>query len=954
MPSSLFIYTLHTLRRYLFCLMLGVTVLGVTAAARAQSVNLTPEQLSQLQSLTPAQREALLRQLGEPGFSPPTAPAPAVVDEPLDIPPRATNPATPDSITQSSQSRPQSNTTNPSSADQAQRVPLEQFGYSLFAGVPTTFAPATNIPVPANYIMGPGDTVIIQLYGQQNVTHELVVSREGQLLIPETGPLSVAGLNFDELRALINETVSTQLIGQRATVTLGTLRSIRIFVLGEAYRPGSYTVSALSTMTNALLVSGGITNVGSLRNVQLRRAGVTVGELDLYDLLLRGDTSNDQRLMPDDVLFIPPIGTTVGVSGEVIRPAIYELKDETTAAEVIELAGGMLPTAFPGASRIERIDASGNRTLVNADLASTTGQALALRNGDVLQVDSVLDQLENIVTTEGHLRRAGGFQWRQGLRVSDVIPSVGALLPNPDLTYALVVREVQPTRALEVHRLMLGVAIANPGSEQDLVLAPRDRIITFAANGDRQALLANLLGDLRAEARLGRPAPLVDVQGNVRFPGTYPLLRDMTLGDLIDSAAGLEENTDASYSLVMRKQDERGRIQPINPRVIAGGQDLIDRGRTIQAGDSLLVFNNDEPRATLLAPFIQQLKFQADSVERSRVVTATGQVKYPGEYPLYDGMTVDGLIRAAGGLNQSALTTMAEISRYMISSDAGRRVDHFEIDLTLASATGRQLRLAEFDNLVIRQLPNWVEPETIVVAGEVVSPGTYTIAKGDSLSSVIQRAGGLTSFADPRASVLLRDSLREQERATLAQYQAELQRDIAAIALQQDESGTPSDAADVGQELLQQVEAAEPLGRLVIDLPQLLAGDLSQDVMVRGGDQLFIPRTRQEVSIMGEVNFPTSHLYDPRLSVTDYINLSGGLTQRSDARRTYIIKASGKVMAFSSSRWFFDSRQELEPGDTIVVPFDLEPSNNLATWTSVTQILFNLATSVLAIESVRN
>jgi protein involved in polysaccharide export with SLBB domain len=160
--------------------------------------------------------------------------------------------------------------------------------------------------VPSTYIIGPGDTVILQLYGQRNLTYDLVVTREGQVMFPEIGPVNVSGLTFDEMRAQLQTIVSNQLIGQNASITMGPLRSIDVFVLGEAWRPGSYTVSSLSTMTNALFVSGGVTDVGSLRAIRLMRAGVQVTELDLYDLLLRGDTSGDARLQPGDVIFVPP------------------------------------------------------------------------------------------------------------------------------------------------------------------------------------------------------------------------------------------------------------------------------------------------------------------------------------------------------------------------------------------------------------------------------------------------------------------------------------------------------------------------------------------------------------------------------------------------------------------------------------------------------------------------
>ncbi|HUQ51474.1 MAG TPA: polysaccharide biosynthesis/export family protein, partial [Gammaproteobacteria bacterium] len=207
---------------------------------------------------------------------------------------------------------------------------LKPFGYDVFRESPTTFAPATDIPVPPDYAIGPGDTVIVELFGEQSGRYSLVVDRLGQLNLPDFGPLQVAGRNFDSMRAEIERRVTEETIGVRASVSMGPLRSIRVFVLGDVARPGSYTVSGLSTITHALFVSGGVSEVGSLRNVELKRDGNTVTGLDVYDLLLRGDTSNDERLQSSDVVFVPPVGTIASIGGRVRRPAIYELKSETS------------------------------------------------------------------------------------------------------------------------------------------------------------------------------------------------------------------------------------------------------------------------------------------------------------------------------------------------------------------------------------------------------------------------------------------------------------------------------------------------------------------------------------------------------------------------------------------------------------------------------------------------
>ncbi len=277
---------------------------------------------------------------------------------------------------------------------------LKPFGYDLFAGVPSTFAPATDVPVPTEYVVGPGDTFRVQLIGSTRGNYNLVVGRDGQINFPELGPITVSGMRFEEARQMLEQRVADQMIGTRASVSMGELRSIRVFVLGEAEVPGSYTVSGLSTITNALFVSGGVKTIGSLRNIELKRNGATVSRLDLYDLLLKGDTRGDARLLPGDVIFIPPVGPTVGITGEVTRPATYELRGESSAAQLLALGGGLRPLAEPRLATLERIDDS-TRVVMDVDLAGAPGQAAQIRNGDILRVPAVRPTFENSISVTG-------------------------------------------------------------------------------------------------------------------------------------------------------------------------------------------------------------------------------------------------------------------------------------------------------------------------------------------------------------------------------------------------------------------------------------------------------------------------------------------------------------------------------------------------------------------------
>jgi polysaccharide biosynthesis/export protein len=292
---------------------------------------------------------------------------------------------------------------------------LKPFGYDLFAGVPTTFAPVTDVPVPSEYVIGPGDRFDVQLIGNTKGKHSLVVNRDGRIMFPELGPIAVSGLRVDEAKARIEQRVADQMIGTQVTVSMGDLRSIRVFVVGEANQPGSYTVSSLATITNALFVSGGVKPIGSLRNIQLKRNGRIVSQLDLYDLLLNGDTSGDARLLPGDVIFIPPVGTTVGVTGEVRRPAIYELRGEASAADLLHLAGGLTPEADPRLATLQRIDERRERVVVDVDLTNPQARTTRLRTGDLLRVPGVRATYSNAVRVDGHVLRPASVEYRGGL-----------------------------------------------------------------------------------------------------------------------------------------------------------------------------------------------------------------------------------------------------------------------------------------------------------------------------------------------------------------------------------------------------------------------------------------------------------------------------------------------------------------------------------------------------------
>jgi protein involved in polysaccharide export with SLBB domain len=324
-------------------------------------------------------------------------------------------------------------------------------------------------------------------------------------------------------------------------------------------------------------------------------------------------------------------------------------------------------------------------------------------------------------------------------------------------------------------------------------------------------------------------------------------------------------------------------------------------------------------------------------------------------------MRVSDLVRAGGSLNDAAFGGQAELARYEVVNGEARRTSLVPIDLAavVAGDAGADLVLQPFDLLTIKRVPDWTKQESITLEGEIRFPGRYAIQRGETLVSVLGRAGGLTDLAFPEGGVFTRKSLKEREAQQVVLLTNRLEKDLAALAIQTSQSSSASagqnaaQSLEVGQALLAELRSAEPVGRLAIDLPRLVAAEAGStaDILLKDSDRLVVPRRSQEVTVLGEVQSLTSHLYEAKLDRNDYINLSGGTTQKADRGRIYVVRANGQVVASSGSKWFGNDEKQIYPGDTIVVPVDTAALPPLLLWTSVTSIIYNLAIAVAAVNS---
>ncbi|WP_082665462.1 SLBB domain-containing protein [Pseudoalteromonas sp. H105] len=800
---------------------------------------------------------------------------------------------------------------------------LKPFGYELFAGEPTTFMPNENAAVPDTYLIGRGDQLNINFYGKESESHEVVVDREGRISIPNLSPVQVAGLTFSEVKELIKAKVQQEIIGIKAFVSIGKLRSIRILVLGEAYKPGSYSVSSLTTVSHALFVSGGVSDIASLRNIQVKRAGKVVARFDLYDLLIEGDSRNDIVLKPGDVVFVPPVGAQVTVEGLVKRPAIFELKQNETAGNLLAMAGGLKPEAYAKKAVVERFNNYNMKEVLSVDFTTQNVQYIP-RDGDRIRFNPISLQYQNSISVIGAVARPGHYQWHEGKRISDVFTSVrGDLLPQADLSYGLLIREINIAGDIEVHQFDVAQASVK-AQKHDLLLKANDKILVFSRFEEKEAeelALANL-----ALTQQQQEQQLKVKQWHMFQQKEF----EKYIGVLEEEDPFKKAQEEASLTiaqLAKQRKAEEENAQELQPEDYA-------------------IFS----RFNLLKSVKAKLKQQASVQKAMQLVEVNGHVTFPGIYPLTVGAEVNELIVAAGGLLESAYIEQAEITR-IVAGDASK-VKHIKFNLQnalLGNEDDNRL-LQSKDSLNVFSIPNWQENVKVELKGEVKFPGVYTIRRGETLSNLLERAGGFSEFAQESAAIFTRESIRLQEQKQLAKLSEELRRDIAQKSFENSVGGT-SLSYDEMNKLLIDLADVEAVGRLVIDLP-LIVED-KQKLVLQDGDTLYVPSKRDSISVIGEVNYSTSHLYNPGISYQDYITLSGGLKERADEGRIYIIKANGSVKIPDSGSWFaVNDAQALEAGDTIVVPLDSGYMNNLTLWSTATQIVYQLGVAVAAISSI--
>jgi protein involved in polysaccharide export with SLBB domain len=510
---------------------------------------------------------------------------------------------------------------------------LPMYGYNLFSRSPSTFAPVSNIPVPQDYLIGPGDEIVLTAWGQVDIDLRVIVDRNGDINLPKVGIVNVTGIKYQDLERYLKNRIGRVFRNFKLSVSLGKLRSLQVFVVGQAKRPGVYTVSSLSTLINTLFASGGPSHNGTMRHIQLKRAGKIVTELDMYELLIKGDKSKDVALLSGDVIYIPPIGHLAAISGSVKNPAIYELMDDKiTLASLLDLSGGFTTTAAGQKVLLERIADHSVRKVEEFQL-DDQGLTRLIRDGDLVQVSSIDAHFDNAVTLRGSVASPGRYPWKEGMRVSDLIPSVDDLITpeywarqnnafrvDPSSVgmlrtqikrnqneinwdYAVVERLKKDEMTTALLPFNLGKAIGGKDAENNLLLQPGDVITIFSTD------------DIQVPA--AKRSVYVRLEGEFNYAGVYKALPGETLRQLVARIGGVTPQAYLFGSELTRdatRQMQQKRLDEIINRLEAD----IQRNAAQSSSAALTKEDIDANKA--------QIASQTALIAKMRQVKATGRI----------------------------------------------------------------------------------------------------------------------------------------------------------------------------------------------------------------------------------------------------------------------------------------------------------------------------------------
>lgn len=823
------------------------------------------------------------------------------------------------------------------------KASLNQFGYDIFNRLPLQ-QQVLNGSVPSSYILGAGDELIVNLKGSDEESYTVKIDREGRLLVPSLSPVNASGLSFGELEDILKKQVSDSLIGTEVFLSVATLRQISVLVAGEVSNPSLISTTSLASPIEVILQVGGIKKTGSLRNITILRGDEKI-KVDLYDII-GGEFANIVNLRDGDRILVPTLRATIAIDGNVVRPGIYELPDgeiRMSSADALKLAGDPI-RQFGNSFTHMDYDQSGRLNYSKLDIEGT------IDSGEIIIVNLIENSQIGRVTLSGHVNTSGVRSLAAFNNVRDLIGSVKNLTENPYLLFGVIERTDPMTQtrqliAFSPQKVLYGEENISLIDEDKVFIYSRKDIEFLRSDIIRQAIFTNEYleeeylpdGDLNPLycAPVKRLARIISDTQSDRFASAVRAV-------FVRRESTREQQKDRQ---IMLDQEELNDLALQRSQMIASSQ-IVPKQMALTELNEEEDKGEDKEDNYDFCPAIYQDVNNLLSFTLEHIVSVDGAVRLPGVFPITQNTSVNLLFSVSGGTSNDANMGRIEITSYKEEATDGNLVMNWEyIDSSISDLS--EIRVNPGGGVRVSSVYTNFEPGAVLLSGEFVQPGVYTIRKGEKLSSLIARAGGLTDQSYPYGAIFTRDRVKQIQQQEMRKTAQRLQSAMVSASVKKNvETG----GAIALQNMVNRMAEQEFIGRVVIEAdPVVLTLDPEKDIVLEPGDSLFMPKRPNFIVTVGDVLNPSALQFVPGKGVQSYLDEVGGFTRAADEDRVFVVYPNGVAKPITLSSWGGDKNLSIPPGSAIVVPTDLSPYDSLTLVSAIGDIFRNLAVSAASI-----
>ncbi|MBS9782789.1 MAG: SLBB domain-containing protein [Arcobacter sp.] len=817
-----------------------------------------------------------------------------------------------------------------------------------------------SLPIPSNYMVSRADVISINIYGLSSESFSLKVDGKGIINIPQVGEIKVLGLTFEETKKLIMEKVKEAYPSSTSIlVNMEEFAAIQVTLSGLVKNPGLYNLPSFSTIKDALIQSGGILNSGSYRNILLKRNGKVIKKFDLYKLVKYGSSSSDTILQSGDIIYVQSSNKNIKLDGEVNIPAIFEIKKGESFKTLFAFASGVKANANKKAIKLKRYE---NNSIKVYTLSLKQLFDFTPKSGDELYVSKLSNSSGELVSISGNVLNEGELEIPKDRKLSSLLKKQfkyfgknGIFKKDTNFAFAKI-ENTSGAKTFNLRKVIEG--------QEEVYLDNGDEIIIFKMGEFKDIpyfyAKGDVVSDYMRKYNFYEGLRAKDIFSLVLFTNEenkkIEESKNIKENEKIEESKNIKENKkiEESKNIKENKKIEKNKKNIIDEKISYVDRSKLQIKRVENNTFKSYMVDLKQNPNFLIKAYDEVTFFSISQINNLNQASIRGEVFIPNTYDINSNTRIKDLLNLAGGFTKKASKTTFELVRYKIVGD--ERIREIKT-LNLNQALKSNMKILPDDEITIRRIANWYKKQYVEIKGEVKYPGRYAISKGEKLSSLIERAGGFTRSAFVEGSVFTRESVKKLQIKRLKDAMARIKRKSLYLSSTATEAGESSEdkqrMLSSINELESKVDENAPIGRVSIniyyDLKRFKKSDF--DINLEDKDTLYIPTINDTVSVVGEVLNQNTFVYRSGLSVEDYINRAGGMTDISDENMIYVVKANGEAIKYEK-KYFVSDSVEVFKGDTIVVPLKFDTVSDIRFAKDITSILYQLAVTAASLKTV--